>query len=165
MKLVVVLFASLSMVALTGCELLQILALAEGGGCPGAEESQGTMTADIDGEAFDSCITVGSGDGGALTVTGQEYKDGLVPYQLQISITNAAVGSFALGTAEGGQGRYTEGVDTTYATVLDVATGTVDVATFDDAGAAGTFSFSAVDASNGDATIEITGGAFDVTFE
>jgi len=161
MKPLLVLVAALSLTVLSGCELLQILSLAQGEGtCPGSEESMGTMTADIDGVAFESCITQGSGDNGVLAVTGQEYKDGLVPYQLQVTVTEAAVGSFTLGGEQGG-GRYSESVDGTYATVIDTATGTIDVSTYDDVSAAGTFSFMATDGST---TVEITNGVFDVSF-
>ena len=159
MKFALALTAALSLSVLCGCELLQLIS-AGAGECPGAEQSMGTMTADIDGVAFVSCITQGSNDSDVLAVTGQEYKDGIVPFQLQVTVTEAAVGSFALGDTEG-SGRYTESVDATYATIIDTATGTIDVTTYDDASAAGTFSFMATD---GSATVEITNGVFDVAF-
>lgn len=165
MKSIVVLFTTVSLFALTGCELLQALSLLQGEvGCPGAEENQGTMTATVDGEPFEACITVAANDG-AFSVTGQDYPDGLVPVQLQVTVTEAAVGTFTLGDEPGNQGRYTPSVDETFVTAPDTASGTVEITTFDDASAAGTFSFTAISGSDGEATAEIEDGAFDVTFE
>jgi hypothetical protein len=148
---------------LGGCELLGLLGGAAGA-CPGAEDSMGTMTADVDGEPYEACIVVGSHDSGTFTVTGQYFEGGINPVQLQVVVNqDAAVGTFNLGDTQG-QGRYTYGVDETYVTALDTATGTVEITAIDDTAATGTFSFDAVAGSDGDATVSVTNGAFDVTF-
>lgn len=160
MKLLTIAVLLMSLCA-TGCDLAQLLG---GGVCPGAEDSQGTMTANVDGEAYEACITVGSNDSGTLAVTGQDYQDGVVPIQLQVTVTAAAAGTFPLGGTEG-SGRYSQSVDATYVTALDVAVGTVEIATLDDVGAAGTFSFEAIKGDDGEDRVAITDGAFEVTFE
>ena len=118
------------------------------------------MTADVDGSPFESCLTVGNfeSESGTFTVTGQYFEGGINPVQLQVVVNqDAAVGTFPLGGTEG-QGRYT------YVTAMDTAEGTVEITAIDDTAASGTFSFDAIAGSDGDATVSVTNGAFDITF-
>jgi hypothetical protein len=150
---------------ISGCELLGMLG--GGGVCPGAEDSQGTMSADVEGAGFDACLVVGDFSSGTLTVTGQHY-DNAVPEQLQIVVLEAAVGTFALGTADGHSGRYTDSEQNTYTPILDTDTGTIEITAIDDTMAAGTFSYTATGGApgGGDASqVTVENGSFEISFD
>jgi hypothetical protein len=70
--------------SLVGCLLAATAAVAAcgtgaTGACPGSEASTGTMTATIDGSAFEACITTGSNSDGVVAIIGQAYDD-IVPH-------------------------------------------------------------------------------------
>jgi|GEM_PF-2053443 len=132
--------------------------------CYGGEENQGTMTATVDGTAFESCLTVGTLDNGVLAVVGQSYPDGIIPHQLQVSTNDATTGSFDLGGTASGLGRYTQGTDVTYVTATDQVYGTLVIDSMSDSGASGTFNFSARSGNDVDDFVEVTDGAFSIDF-
>jgi len=163
--------AGLTMFSFTACDGLGGL----GGGCPTTDNSQGTLTASIDGEAYDSCVTTGQQlgvtDGFANTLSGLAYP-GVPPLPLQILITfgASAPSTIALGDGDD-QGSVIDTavdgseVDAPAYTTDDAPEGTTDIGSvvvtrYDDNGMAGTFSFTAF-TEDGE-SVEVTDGTFDV---
>jgi hypothetical protein len=133
------------------------------GTCPGSEASTGTMTATIDGEAFEACITTGNNSDGVVAIIGQAYDD-IVPTQVQLNLLITEPGTYDLGALDGEhQGRYTDGLDSadTYLTYAEGG-GTATFNTLNATSAAGTFAFVA---RNDGGEVTITDGAFDLTFD
>ena len=130
------------------------------------DADNGTMSATTDGNAFEACMTTGAlsdGNGAqVLTVTGQAFgATAGESMQLAISIVDPVLGENALGgDVAANLGRWTADVSNTYVTTIET-TGNVNLTRLDDTGAAGTFSFTAMSDSG---TVEVTNGAFDVTF-
>lgn len=132
------------------------------GTCPGSDASTGTMTATIDGDAFEACITTGENSDGVVAIIGQAYED-VVPTQVQLNLVIAEPGTYELGALDGEhQGRYTDGLDSadTYITFAEGG-GTATFDTLDASSASGTFSFVA---RNDGGEVTITDGAFDLDF-
>jgi hypothetical protein len=154
--------------SLVGCLLAATAAVAAcgtgaTGACPGSEASTGTMTATIDGSAFEACITTGSNSDGVVAIIGQAYDD-IVPTQVQLTLLITEPGTYALGALDGEhQGRYTDGLegDDTYLTFAEGG-GTATFNTLDATSASGTFSFVA---RNDGGEVTVSDGAFDLTFD
>lgn len=146
------------------CAVALVLGACDGGdaedtdpGTPSGTDCAGSLSADIDGTAWDAVLDVCAvNDNGVFNVTGSD-NDG---NQLAITVMNADVGTFDIDGMQN-TGRWNE-VTTTFMVMFGVP-GTVTIDTFDAAGASGTFSFAATDAMTSD-TRDVSNGVFDVGF-
>jgi hypothetical protein len=129
--------------------------------CAGGEETQGTMTAQVGDTAFDGCLVKFAVEGGVLTVTGQQTETGsVVPQQLQITVKEAAEGTFPVGGPDGQQVRWTPTVSDTYVGSVTDSAGAIEITAFSDTAAKGTFAFPV---TGPDGEIEVSEGVFDVS--
>ena len=128
--------------------------------------ARGTLSATAAGEAFSAACIQAQRSGPALSIVGIANPDGsagATQRQISVSITNAATGTFeapfggaVLTYADVDLANPTEGV---YAAISGSVT--VDVLTDDHV--EGSFAFTGR-ASDGETTVQVTGGTFDVDF-
>jgi hypothetical protein len=174
-------FVVVAMLSLSGCTIDALLGLlgveVPERECGPDEGSQGTMTAKIGGNDFESCITTMTGapdSSWVITGLGKE----LVPTQIVLTLSGAAEpGEYKLGgeTADGddngvvinGEELVTAGSgneeQASYKTKQDVESGTVTFSELTATHLVGTFTFTATNQPDDGKTLEVTDGAFDVT--
>lgn len=169
------------LLSLTGCTLDQLLDLLGADlperECGPDEGSQGTMTATIAGNAFDSCITTMSGapeSSWVITGIGKET----IPTQVVLTVSGAAEpGEYNFG-GEGtdgddngivvnGEEAVTAGSgneeQASYKTKEDALSGSITFTEITATRLAGTFAFTATNQADDTKTLEVTDGEFHVS--
>lgn len=125
------------------------------------EESDGcggSLSADIDGSGWDADLEVCAvNDSGVFNVTGSD-NDG---NQLAVTVLNADANTFSIDGVQN-NGRWNEGTQT-FLVIAGATAGTVTFDSFDEAGADGTFSFTATDVTASEDRV-VTNGTFNVEF-
>ena len=138
-----------------------------GGGGGGGGNGGGTMTAMVDGVAWEADEVQATFDSGVLAMGGAQFPGGSANMQINITVPFAATGMSSLTPPS--VAIYS---NATSANVEDiesysaVAVGTINIMTLDENGASGTFSFTGVQQLpvGQMGTVEITNGEFDLTF-
>jgi hypothetical protein len=128
----------------------------------GPDPTNGTMTASIDGSAWNAGLTV------AATYQGNTFGIGGTDGTRQITIAVTDVtgtGTFDFGLGEAGAAIIAQGSES-WTTTLTGGSGTLTISSINATGASGTFSFTAMPTPGSGATSNrvVTNGTFSVTF-
>lgn len=143
-------------VTLLGCDS------ADDGGDDNGPGGGGTLTATVGGASFSATTIVASFQSGVLSIGGNlGASQGGQQEQINLTVNGAAVGSFTFGIG-GAVGVYSKAESVTNIAAYTALSGTLTVSALDADGAEGTFSFQGRD--NTGNTIQVSNGAFDVTF-
>jgi hypothetical protein len=163
-RLLTLLFALFLVPALAGCDSGSDDDDPNGGGGGGGGGGS-TIAATVDGDALTFDSASATFDGGVFQATGIRNNN---TDQLTVSVVGAAPGTFTLSPndptvtiiyREGATPYQANGV-----TAAAGASGTVTIDAIDASGASGTFSGTLVNISNLQETISVTDGEFDVSF-
>lgn len=144
--------------------------LCDSGQVPEGEEASGSLSATVGDDAFTACVAGGARDGAdgdplaTLDVLGAHFV-GNDEYGVLLRVTGPAVGEADIGAGQVPSGfvEWTAADGTAFVADQNRGEGTIEVTSFDETGAAGTFSVTVEQRESGD-TLEITDGTFDVTF-
>jgi hypothetical protein len=128
----------------------------------GPGQTNGTMTANIDGTAWNAGLTV------AATYQSSTFGIGGTDgtRQITIAVTNVTgTGTFDFGLGEDGAAIIAQGTQS-WTTTLTGGTGTLTISSINASGASGSFSFTAfpTPGSGATGTSVVTNGTFNVTF-
>ncbi len=123
--------------------------------------SSGTVRAVAGGNAFDATTIIAQFENGVLAIGGNlGASQAGEQEQINLTLANASTGSHSFGIG-GASGVYSKGSISSLQAYAALS-GTLNVTTLNDSGAAGTFSFTG--RANDGTQIQISDGEFDVTY-